>query len=85
MYLTDAYGKPDFVSSVPYQNGFGARFEYLEAKWSLPDGAEIHIIEKPSPITSGTYIQVIFRSRERVQLLDAVTEVERANNPYKSK
>jgi hypothetical protein len=83
-YLTDAYGKPDFVNHVPYQNSYGAQYSYVEAKWTMLDGTEILAKERPNNtgIGSFNFFDVTFLSRERVQQLNAVDAVKRSNNPY---
>jgi hypothetical protein len=40
-FLIQAFGVPAQTKMVPYQNGYGAKWECPEATWLMPDGATI--------------------------------------------
>jgi hypothetical protein len=62
-FLTETYGEPTTISTVPYQNSYGAKWDCLEANWDMPDGT--HILAAES-IASGQrrLYSVLFVSKE---------------------
>lgn len=55
--LTEKYGKPTHAKMVTYQNGFGATWACPDIWWLLPDGTEIHAIEKIEGTSRAFFIQ----------------------------
>ena len=85
-FLTESYGPPASTKIVPYQNALGAKWDCLEARWYLPDGAAIMANESVMnlPYTGPTlWLTVTFLSKERI-----AWEAARhpgAVNPYAAK
>jgi len=81
-FLTQAYGKPALNETIPYQNGYGARFEGHAATWQMPDGVRIQVAEVPRDITTGLHLMSInFQAREYQAEADAQSRP--GPNPYK--
>lgn len=81
--LTQAYGMATANRVVPYQNALGAKWDCLEADWTLPDGA---IIVAKETIDSQTHFtrwtKVTFYTKEAAE---ALTNQAKAPNPFLAK
>lgn len=52
-FLIETYGEPKERSTVPYQNGYGARWDCEKLSWSMPDGTQIVAAESISTTNFG--------------------------------
>jgi len=43
--LTQAYGNPSSVKTVPYHNAYGLTLDCSELHWTMPDGTQIAAVE----------------------------------------
>jgi hypothetical protein len=78
--LKQAYGPPASLDGVPYQNGFGARFEEYSAMWTFPDGTYIIAVEG-GKFSEYHMLRVVFTT---AAYRKAEQESQRpAPNPYK--
>lgn len=82
-FLTEIYGPPSESETVPYQNGFGATWNALQATWKMPDGTLIIGSESVTNDASGParFFRVRFVSRERAEQLRNIQQEK--INPYK--
>lgn len=78
--LTNTYGKPAEVKTVPYQNGYGAHWERSEVVWMMPDGTTIMASERTEFNQPGLLGSVMFLSKEA---LAALGKSKPTTNPYK--
>jgi hypothetical protein len=78
-FLSQVYGPPAKVQTVPYQNALGAKWNCVEATWNMPDGAVIIATESITMMDAGPdrSIKVRFISKERVIQLQ-----QSKPNPY---
>lgn len=58
--LQEKFGRPESVENVPWQNGYGAHFESVEAVWTLAGGAKVYYGSADSDLDHGS---VSVRSR----------------------
>jgi hypothetical protein len=74
--LTSTFGKPE-MESVPYMNGFGARWERARAVWHMPDHTVIFATEFSKLDQTNPGLESVFFG------LPKPTSVETKPNPYK--
>jgi len=76
-FLTQTYGSPSKVETIPYGNAYGAHWERSEAVWNRPDGTKIIAFERTGFNQQGQLELVAF---------DSKTSLEKAQqtkpNPY---
>lgn len=78
-FLTEAYGKPSGIQSVPYHNALGAQWERSIAQWDMPDGTTIFEYEQTAFDRQGDVLAITFISKEAAaKLLDRPAK----SNPY---
>jgi hypothetical protein len=76
-YLTERYGAPAKTETVAYENGYGAKWDCVQAAWVLPDGAAI--IAHEFVLSSRRHLTIMFASKT---YLDAVKSQTAVPNPY---
>ncbi|WP_143131757.1 hypothetical protein [Paraburkholderia aspalathi] len=52
--LTEKFGRPQSLENVPWQNGYGAHFESVEAVWTLTGGAKVYYGSADSDLDHGS-------------------------------
>jgi hypothetical protein len=78
-FLTQTYGKPAEIQSVPYHNAFGAQWQRSIARWDMPDGTTIFEYEQTAFDRQGDVLSITFISKEAAaKLLDQKAKP----NPY---
>jgi hypothetical protein len=79
-FLTEAYGTPTNTRNISFQNGYGAKWDCLEATWEMPDGSVIQAAEGIRNISYGARrgLKITFASKAA---LDKTKAAE--TNPYK--
>lgn len=79
-FLTQTYGKPSEIQSVPYHNAYGAHWERSTVQWNMPDGTTIFEFEAREFDKQGDVLSISFLSKEAAakQVLDQQSKP----NPY---
>ena len=77
--LTQIYGKPSTLRSVPYHNAYGAQWEASVALWEMPDGTQIVAFEDSTFGNHGRLLAVNILSKEA---LGRMTQPQSKPNPY---
>lgn len=79
-FLKQAYGPPTNTETATYQNAYGAKWDCLQVRWDMPDGAMILASESvknlPEPVR---WLTVTFVSRGRI---DEAGRQNQKPNPY---
>jgi hypothetical protein len=78
-FLTQTYGTPSDVKTVPYHNGFGAQWEITDVFWNMPDGTQIMAFEKSEFADQGKLLEIIVLSKDAQSHAQPQTKP----NPYK--
>ncbi len=79
-FLQQAYGVPTKTETTAYQNAYGAKWDCLQVRWDMPDGAVILASESiknlPEPVR---WLTVTFISKDRVE---SMIRQGQKPNPY---
>jgi hypothetical protein len=78
-FLSQTYGKPSNVRTVPYHNTYGAQWERSNIDWNMPDGTQITAVEDPSFAGQGKLSLILFLSKDAL----AGPTQQTKPNPYK--
>lgn len=65
--LREKFGQPESVQHVPWQNGYGARYESVEATWTLASGAKVYYGSADSDLDHGSVSVRSKRGDEHMQ------------------
>ncbi len=76
--LTQTYGKPSKVVTIPYGNAYGAHWDRSEFLWNTPDGTQIVAFERTEFNHQGQLELVSFHSEESLEKTQQAQP-----NPYK--
>lgn len=79
-FLTQTYGTPSRVKTIPYHNGFGAQWEATQVFWDMPDSTQIMAFENSEFDGHGKLLAIVFLSKDAAE-----GQAQQSNkpNPYK--
>lgn len=83
--LTDVYGPLAESKIVPYQNALGAKWDCIEARWALPDGAGISAVESIETLYGPPMRRLVVTFVSKEQIARYVSKMQPAVNPYAAK